>query len=189
MKTEDDPLYRDAPAVFHDIFGAVIELETVALAATALKPVVLRYGNFYGPGTRFAADGSDAELVRRGRFPIAGEGSAHWSFIHVEDAAQATLLALEDAEPGVYNVVDDEPAAVRDWLPVYAAALGAPRRPTRSRHAATMAPKACCSRAAPRTQRRRRGSAGRRSTHPGERDSSAGSPDAARPGEKQSLAA
>jgi nucleoside-diphosphate-sugar epimerase len=129
VKTEDDPLYRDPPPVFRDIFGAVIELERVVLAASPLNPVVLRYGNFYGPGTRFAVEGSDAELVRQGRFPIAGGGPAHWSFIHVEDAAQATLHALADAEPGVYNVVDDEPAAVRDWLPVYAAALGAPAPP------------------------------------------------------------
>jgi nucleoside-diphosphate-sugar epimerase len=129
VKTEDDPLYRDAPPVFCDIFRAIIDLETAVLAADRVESIVLRYGNFYGPGTRFAADGSDAELVRQQRFPIAGGGPAHWSFIHVEDAARATVQALEHGEPGIYNVVDDEPAPVADWLPAYAAALGAPPPP------------------------------------------------------------
>ena len=126
IKTEDDPLYSDAPPVFKDTFAAVIELEATVLAADDLEGIVLRYGNFYGPGTRFALDGSDAELVRRQRFPIAGGGSAHWSFIHLADAARATVAAIGRAEPGVYNVVDDEPAPVAEWLPVYAEALGAP---------------------------------------------------------------
>ena len=96
------------------------------LGADGIESIVLRYGNFYGPGTQFGADGSDADLVRQQRFPIAGGGPAHWSFIHVEDAARATLQALEHGAPGIYNIVDDEPAAVAEWLPAYAAALGAP---------------------------------------------------------------
>ena len=96
------------------------------LGGGRIEPVVLRYGNFYGPGTRFAADGADAELVRQQRFPIAGGGHARWSFIHVRDAAAATIRATEDGETGVYNIVDDEPAPVAEWLPVYAQALGAP---------------------------------------------------------------
>ena len=110
IKTEEDPLYTDAPPVFRDIFDAVIELEAIVLANDRLEPIVLRYGNFYGPGTRFAPDGPDAELVRRQRFPVAGGGPAYWSFIHVRDAAQATVQSIERGEPGIYNIVDDEPA-------------------------------------------------------------------------------
>lgn len=125
IKTEDDPLYRDAPPVFRDIFDAVIDLEDTVLDASGTESVVLRYGIFYGPGTSYAADGSMAEAVRQQRFPIAGGGPAHWSFIHVDDAAAATMAALT-GPVGVFNVVDDEPAPVAAWLPVYAAALGAP---------------------------------------------------------------
>ena len=126
VKTETDPLYSDAPEVFRDTFQAVIALEAAVAAAGELEGVVLRYGNFYGPGTAYAADGSIAELVRARRFPLAGEGCGRWSFAHVADAARATLLAVQGGDVGVYNVVDDEPAAVSDWLPLYARALGAP---------------------------------------------------------------
>jgi nucleoside-diphosphate-sugar epimerase len=126
IKTEEDPLYDGAPPVFRDIFDAIIELEATVLGAGGVEGLVLRYGNLYGPGTRFAADGSDAELVRQQRFPIAGGGSAYWSFIHVHDAARATARAVQHGGPGIYNVVDDEPAPIAEWLPVYARALGAP---------------------------------------------------------------
>jgi nucleoside-diphosphate-sugar epimerase len=126
VKTEDDPLYADAPEPLREVFGALVELEGTVLGAGDLDPIVLRYGSFYGPGTAFASGGSTAELVRRRGYPIAGEGCGHWSFIHVADAAGATVAAIERGEPGVYNVVDDEPAPVADWLPVYAEALGAP---------------------------------------------------------------
>jgi nucleoside-diphosphate-sugar epimerase len=129
VKSEDDPLYADAEPPFGEIFGALIDLEAAVLGAADLEGLVLRYGSFYGPGTAYAADGSNAELVRRGLFPVAGGGPAHWSFVHVEDAARATALAVERGEPGVYNIVDDEPAALADWLPVYAEALGAPPPP------------------------------------------------------------
>jgi nucleoside-diphosphate-sugar epimerase len=129
IKTEQDPLYDDAPPAFREIFGAVIDLETTVLQARGIEPTVLRYGNFYGPGTRFAIDGSDAELVRAGQFPVAGEGSGRWSFIHVRDAATATVDAIAHGRRGVYNVVDDDPAAIADWLPVYAQALQAPSPP------------------------------------------------------------
>jgi nucleoside-diphosphate-sugar epimerase len=88
---------------------------------------VLRYGQFYGPGTYYARDGSIAEQVRKRRFPIVGRGEAVFSFIHVEDAASATVAAVERGAPGIYNVADDEPAPLREWLPVYADALGAKR--------------------------------------------------------------
>jgi nucleoside-diphosphate-sugar epimerase len=129
IKAELDPLYGDAPPVFRETFQAVIDLEATVLGASGLEAIVLRYGNFYGPGTAYGREGSNAELVRRQMFPIAGEGSAHWSFIHVRDAAHATVMAVSRGEPGVYNIVDDEPAAVADWLPVYAAALGAAEPP------------------------------------------------------------
>ena len=129
IKSENDPLYSHPPPIFRDVFRAVIDLEEAVIGETELEGIVLRYGNYYGPGTAYATNGSNAELVRRQRFPIAGAGSAHWSFIHVADAARATVAAIDHGEPGVYNVVDDEPAAVSDWLPAYAAALGAPAPP------------------------------------------------------------
>ncbi len=130
LKTEPDPLYVDAPGGFAAAVAAVLELEQRTLDTPGLEGIVLRYGYFYGPKTSYAHDGQIADMVRRRQFPVVGAGSGRFSFIHVDDAAAATLAALERGQPGVYNVVDDEPAAVRDWLPVYAAAIGAkkPRR-------------------------------------------------------------
>lgn len=125
VKTEDDPLFDDAPLPFRQSVEAVRALESAVLDREGIDGVVLRYGYFYGPGTFYASDGSIADLVRRGELPIE-EGEDLTSFIHVEDAATATLLAL-DGPPGIYNVVDDEPARQTEWLPVYAEALGAPQ--------------------------------------------------------------
>ncbi|HXS32325.1 MAG TPA: NAD-dependent epimerase/dehydratase family protein [Solirubrobacterales bacterium] len=86
---------------------------------------MLRYGGFYGPGTSLAPGGENAEMIRRGKFPVVGDGAGVWSFIHIADAAEATVAALERGRPGIYNVVDDEPAPVREWLPAVASALGA----------------------------------------------------------------
>jgi nucleoside-diphosphate-sugar epimerase len=124
---EDAPLFTQAPAPFGAATQAVAAMERMVLEARGL---VLRYGWFYGPGTYFGEGGSTAHDVARRRFPVVGEGSGLWSFVHVEDAAAATVAAVERGAPGVYNVVDDEPAAMRDWLPVYAEAIGAkpPRR-------------------------------------------------------------
>ena len=91
--------------------------------------IVLRYGGFYGPGTSIAPGGEQAEMVRKRRFPIVGDGGGIWSFVHIADAAAATLAAIEHGAPGIYNVVDDDPAPLREWLPVLAAAAGA--RPPR----------------------------------------------------------
>ncbi|MBJ7603103.1 MAG: NAD(P)-dependent oxidoreductase [Candidatus Dormibacteraeota bacterium] len=129
IKAEEAPLWLDAPSEMRRSVAAIAELEETVLTARDLKPVVLRYGYLYGPGTMLAADGSMAAAVRRGRLPIVGKGDGHWSFIHIEDAAAATVSAMGERAGGVYNVVDDEPAAVRDWLPVLADALGA-RRPS-----------------------------------------------------------
>ena len=86
---------------------------------------MLRYGGFYGPATSFAPDGLQTEMVRKRRFPIVGDGGGVWSLIHIDDAASATALAVERGDPGAYNVGDDEPAAVSDWLPYLAEVLGA----------------------------------------------------------------
>ena len=130
LRSEDDPLYLDAPAPFDRTVRALSSLETQVLDAGGLEGLVLRYGFFYGPGTQYAADGPQAEMVRRRRLPMIGSGSGVFSFIHIDDAAAATVAAVEGGAPGAYNVVDDEPAAWRDWLPVYADAMGA-KRPLR----------------------------------------------------------
>jgi 2-alkyl-3-oxoalkanoate reductase len=129
LKTEADPLLGDdAPGSFRHIVQAVAQMERTVVDAGGL---VLRYGYFYGPGTSYAAsDGATAARVRKRGFPIVGDGGGVFPFIHVDDAAAATVAALEHGDPGVYNVVDDDPAPLREWLPVYAEAIGAkpPRR-------------------------------------------------------------
>jgi nucleoside-diphosphate-sugar epimerase len=124
---EDDPLIADPPAQFARSARAIAELERLTLAADGL---VLRYGYFYGPGSSISTRGSLAAEVVKRRMPIVGGGGGVWSFIHVHDAAQATVAALTHGAPGSYNVVDDEPAPVREWVPALAKALGAkpPRR-------------------------------------------------------------
>jgi nucleoside-diphosphate-sugar epimerase len=124
---EDDPLVIDPPAQFRRSAAAIAELERTVVRAGGL---VLRYGYFYGPATSISASGSVGEEVARRRLPIIGKGKGVWSFIHVEDAARATAAALTRGASGAYNVVDDEPALVSEWVPALAAALGAkpPRR-------------------------------------------------------------
>jgi nucleoside-diphosphate-sugar epimerase len=130
LKSEEAPLMTDAAPPFGEALGAVEVMERMVLEADGLDGLVLRYGWFYGPGTYYAADGTLAADVRRRRFPVVGEGSGVFSFLHVDDAADATVAAVERGAPGIYNIVDDEPALMRAWLPVYAEALGAkpPRR-------------------------------------------------------------
>lgn len=123
---EDDPIWAEATP----IFAAVQALEDQVLGADALEGLVLRYGFFYGPGTSYALDGGTAETVRKRQFPVMGRGRGEWPFIHIDDAAAATVLAVERGAPGAYNVVDDEPAPLCEWLPVYAEALGA-KKPMR----------------------------------------------------------
>jgi len=124
---EDAPLFTSAPPPFGAATRAVAEMERMALEADGL---VLRYGWFYGPGTYYGEGGSTAKDVRRRLFPVIGEGSGLFSFVHVDDAAAATVAAVERGAPGIYNVVDDEPAPMREWLPLYASAIGA-RSPLR----------------------------------------------------------
>ena len=130
VKDEGDPTMSGIPGAFGDAVAAVLGLEQRVLDTEAIDGMVLRYGFFYGPGTAYAADGSQADQVRRRRLPVVGRGEGVFSFVHVDDAAAATVSACERGAPGIYNVTDDEPAALREWLPAYAEALGA-RRPMR----------------------------------------------------------
>lgn len=125
-RTEDDPLYASAPGPFQGSVRAICDLERATLHTPGVIGVVLRYGYLYGPGTHFGRDGSIAADVRRRRFPIVGSGGGIFSFIHLGDAASATLAAIEATAQATYNVVDDDPAPVAAWLPVYARVLGAP---------------------------------------------------------------
>jgi 2-alkyl-3-oxoalkanoate reductase len=122
---EEAPLNLSAPPPFSEGMRVIAEMERAVLHAD-LDGLVLRYGWFYGPGTYYCEGGSMASDVRKRRFPVVGSGSGLFSFIHTDDAADATVAAVERGAPGIYNVVDDEPAALRDWVPAYAEALGAP---------------------------------------------------------------
>jgi nucleoside-diphosphate-sugar epimerase len=125
VKTEEDPFGTEPPSGMEQTVGAIRHVEDSVLAASWTEGVVLRYGGFYGPHTSLGPDGEQTEAVRRGRFPVVGGGGGVWSFVHIADAAEATVAAVEGGAPGVYNVVDDEPASVATWLPVLAEALGA----------------------------------------------------------------
>ena len=120
VKTEDDPLDPNPPAQQSESLAAIRYLERAVLDAP-LEGVVLRYGSFYGPG----ASGPLVELVRARKMPIVGSGSGIWSWIHIDDAAAATVAAAESRATGIYNVVDDDPAPVSEWLPYFAEAVGA----------------------------------------------------------------
>jgi nucleoside-diphosphate-sugar epimerase len=130
IKGEDDPLEHDPPAAMRQGLAAIRHLEEAVLGAPGADGLVLRYGWFYGPGTSIALSpvGSQVQALRKRQFPIVGGGTGIWSFIHIADAAAATAAAVEGGPAGIYNIVDDEPAAVSDFLPVLAAAVGA-RRP------------------------------------------------------------
>ncbi|TMK41753.1 MAG: NAD(P)-dependent oxidoreductase [Actinobacteria bacterium] len=130
VQDETAPLWHDAPSALRGAVAACEALERATLGSARLAGVVLRYGFFYGPGTSYAHNGQITEMVRRRRYPVVGKGTAHYSFIHVEDAAEATVVAARGGQPGVYNVVDDEPAPLSQWLPWLAERLGArpPRR-------------------------------------------------------------
>jgi nucleoside-diphosphate-sugar epimerase len=130
VKTEADPLDPDPPPTMRQTLAAIQHLETVVTRNAAFEGLALRYANLYGPHTSFAADGEIVAQVRKRRLPIVGGGGGVWSFVHVDDAAAATVAAIEHGDPGVYNVADDEPASALVWLPALAKAAGAkpPRR-------------------------------------------------------------
>jgi len=117
IKTEDDPLDSEPPATARETLAAIKHLERATVGAGG---IALRYGGFYG-----SPDDAQIEAVRKRQFPIVGSGDGISSFVHLDDAAAATVLALEKGEPGIYNVVDDDPAPVREWLPALASTIGA----------------------------------------------------------------
>ncbi len=125
VKTEDDGFDPNPPTAMRATVHSMASLERAVLDADGIEATVLRYGGFYGPGTGLSQGGVQLEGVRRRRFPIVAGGTGVWSLIHIEDVAAATLVAIESAKRGVYNVVDDEPAPVSQWLPFLAKAIGA----------------------------------------------------------------
>jgi nucleoside-diphosphate-sugar epimerase len=116
LKTEEDAFDPDPPIRLRTTLDALKALERAVLSESRVTGTVLRYGAFYGPHTSIAKDGSIVQAVRRRKLPLVGEGSGVWSFVHIEDAASATAAAVEAGHGGVYNVVDDEPAPVSEWL-------------------------------------------------------------------------
>ena len=123
VKSEDAPLDTDPPADVRETLAAIKHLEAVVTEAGG---TVLRYGGFYGPGTSLTEGGEHADLLRRRRFPVGGNGAGIWSLVHIDDAAAATVAAIERGTPGIFNVVDDEPAPASELIPGLAAAFGAP---------------------------------------------------------------
>jgi nucleoside-diphosphate-sugar epimerase len=124
VKSEEDPLDPTPAREMRETLAAIRHLEEAVLGAQWTEGIVLRYGAFYGPGTSFTPGGEQFELVRKRKFPLVGDGGGVWSFIHVADAAEATVAAVERGSRGVYNVVDDDPALVAEWLPALAQTLG-----------------------------------------------------------------
>jgi nucleoside-diphosphate-sugar epimerase len=129
VTTEDDPLDPTPAESMRQSHDAIRHLEEAVTGAAWTEGIVLRYGGFYGPGTSMDHDGQFVDLIRKRRLPVVGDGGGVWSFIHIEDAADATLAAIERGRRGVYNIVDDEPAPVAEWLPAAATVIGA--RPPR----------------------------------------------------------
>jgi nucleoside-diphosphate-sugar epimerase len=125
--TEADPIDPNPPAALRAPLVGILHMEQAVTTIEWGEGLVLRYGGFYGPGTAIskAPDAPMAAPVRKRRFPIVGDGGGVWSHVHIDDAAAATLAAVDHGQPGIYNIVDDEPAPVREWLPVLASALDA----------------------------------------------------------------
>jgi nucleoside-diphosphate-sugar epimerase len=127
VKSEDDPLDATPPAQVRTTLEAIKYLERAVTEADWTEGIALRYGGFYGPGTSLSLNpvGDWVEQIRARKMPLAGKGTGTWSLIHIEDAAAATVEAIEHGKRGIYNVVDDEPAAISEWLPALAKAIGA----------------------------------------------------------------
>ncbi len=127
VKSEEAPLDPAPAHQMRESMAAIRHLETAVTGADWTQGIVLRYGAFYGPGTSMSPGGEQFEMVRKRKFPVVGNSAGVWSFVHIADAADATLAAVQSGEPGIYNVVDDDPAPVGDWLPALAQAIGAPK--------------------------------------------------------------
>jgi nucleoside-diphosphate-sugar epimerase len=123
IKSEEDPLDPNPPAGFKRTLQAIKYLEKAVKSVTDFEALALRYGIFYGPDTGFSKDGLIATLLRKHKMPIVGNGNGVWSFIHINDAVSATVNAISQGKPGIYNIVDNEPAPVKYWLPFLAEIL------------------------------------------------------------------
>ena len=130
VKDEEDALDPAPPRRMRGVVEAIRHVEQVVLQASWTEGIVLRYGGFYGPGTSLAPGAAQVEMVRQRKFPLVGDGGGVWSFLHIADAAEATLAAVERGRRGIYNITDDEPARVAEWLPALAEEVGA-KRPMR----------------------------------------------------------
>jgi nucleoside-diphosphate-sugar epimerase len=130
VKTEEDPINTSPPPEVEETLDAILHLEAVTTGIPGIEGLALRYGGFYGPGQALGKGGAMFDGVVGRQVPIVGRGNGIWSFVHIDDAAAATALAVERGAPGVYNIVDDDPAPVSEWLPYLADVLGAkpPRR-------------------------------------------------------------
>lgn len=130
VKTEEDPLDTTPPRKQREVTTAILHLEEAVLGAAWTEGIVLRYGGFYLPGAGMGPGGETHELIRKRQFPLVGDGRGVWSFIHLGDAAEATVAAVEHGSRGVYNIVDDDPAPVAEWLPTLTRMLSGkkPRR-------------------------------------------------------------
>jgi nucleoside-diphosphate-sugar epimerase len=129
LANEDTPLAFDASPAVAASARELTELEHRLLGNPNMEGIVLRYGFFYGPGTWFHPDGDVARQVRQQQFPIVGNGEGVWSWLHIEDAAIATVAAAEMGKPGIYLVANDQPLPLREWLPAFAQWLNAPPPP------------------------------------------------------------
>ncbi len=125
VKNEQDPLDHSPVRQMGPMIAAIEHLEEAVLGAAWTEGIVLRFGAFYGPGTSMAPGSEQFETIREGKFPVVGDGGGVWSFVHLADAAEATVAAVKNGRRGVYNIVDDDPAPVAEWLPELAAKLGA----------------------------------------------------------------
>ena len=127
IKTEEDPLDPTPARNMRESMRAIRHLDAAVTGADWTEGIVLRYGGFYGPGTSMSRGGEQFEMIRKRKFPVVGDGAGVWSFVHIADAAEATVAAVERGRRGIYNIVDDDPAPVADWLPALADKLGAPK--------------------------------------------------------------
>ena len=126
VKTEEDPFDPTPPREMRESFRAILHLEEAVLGAERTEGIVLRYGGFYGPGTSLAPGGEQVELVRQRKFPVVGDGAGVWSFVHIADAAEATVAAVEHGEPRRLQRRRRRPRPVAEWLPALAEARSAP---------------------------------------------------------------
>ena len=127
VKSEDAPLQEHPPKTVSETLAGIRYLEETVTGANGIEGLALRYGGFYGPGTSICLnpDGEQVEMIRKRRLPVIGDGAGVWSLVHIHDAAAATVAALDHGQPGVYNIVDDDPARVAEILPELARVVGA----------------------------------------------------------------